>query len=147
VYFAFIQFNFNLIFNSCYTLQRTATHNTTLLLFSFLFYLLHTHAATRCNTLQLNVKHCKHTVTHCNTLYHTEHTTTHCNTLQHTAAHCNTLQQTGTHCKTLPNTTTHCNTLKHISDTKFATHRNILEHTIHHTTITCQSVSSLSFSV
>jgi len=92
-------------YNTCNTLQHTATHCNTL-----------QHTATHCNTLQ-------HTATHCNTL---QHTATHCNTLRGppTAGtselmalivrmYTHTLQHTATHCNTLQHTATHCHTLQH----------------------------------
>ena len=97
---------------------------------------IHTHTATRCNTLQHTVGevHSNHIIseqielttplaaTHCNTL---QHTATHC--VRHIipqqyalgthrgASHCNTLQHTATHGLATHRTwnTSHCNTLQH----------------------------------
>jgi len=41
------------------------------------------------------------------------HPATHCNTLQRTSKYCNALQHTSKHCNTLRHTVTHCNTLQH----------------------------------
>jgi len=134
---------------SCNTLQRTATHCTTLqpsatctntnlgplLSIRVLSYLRHdsliwvskissvyTYGAQISDPMSLLRRHyylLQHTITHCNTL---QHTAPHHNTLQHTAAHCNTLQHTASHCITLQHTATHYNTLQHT-----ATHGNTLQ--------------------